>query len=187
MGKYNLKLVAKDEAGNKSSVDFVLNIYEKASLEIDKTNISLNIGETLLVSAKVKGKDQTVNWTSDNNTIVVVDNGKITAVSPGTAIIRVTCGNLAKEINVNVKAKETNNNANSQNSNNNKNNANNSSSGGTGGNKVTNPSQYNKYFSEVSIATYNEALSYAEGKVNSGVVNSYSLMPDGKGYQVTFG
>lgn len=186
-GKYNLKLVAKDEAGNKSSVDFVLNIYEKASLEIDKTNISLNIGETLLVSAKVKGKDQTVNWTSDNNTIVVVDNGKITAVAPGTAIIRVTCGNLAKEINVNVKAKETNNNANSQNSNNNKNSANNSSSGGTGGNKVTNPSQYNKYFSGVSIATYNEALSYAEGKVNSGVVNSYSLMPDGKGYQVTFG
>ncbi len=63
----------------------------------------------MLVSAKVKGKDQTVNWTSDNNTIVVVDNGKITAVAPGTAIIRVTCGNLAKEINVNVKAKETNN------------------------------------------------------------------------------
>lgn len=186
-GKYNLKLVAKDEAGNKSSVDFVLNIYEKASLEIDKTNISLNIGETSLVSAKVKGKDQSVNWTSDNNTIVVVDNGKITAVAPGTTVIRVTCGNLAKEINVNVKAKETNNNANSQNSNNNKNNANNSSSGGTGGNKVTNPSQYNKYFSGVSIATYNEALSYAEGKVNSGVVNSYSLMPDGKGYQVTFG
>ena len=117
---------------------------------------------------------------------MVVDNGKITAVAPGTAIIRVTCGNLAKEINVIVKAKETNNSANSQNSNNNKNNANNSSSGGTGGNKVTNPSQYNKYFSGVSIATYNEALSYAEGKVNSGVVNSYSLMPDGKGYQVTF-
>ena len=102
MGKYNLKLVAKDEAGNKSSVDFVLNIYEKASLEIDKTNISLNIGETLLVSAKVKGKDQTVNWTSDNNTIVVVDNGKITAVAPGTANIRVTCGNLAKEINASL-------------------------------------------------------------------------------------
>ena len=96
-GKYNLKLVAKDEAGNKSSADFILNIYEKASLEIDKTNISLNIGETSLVSAEVKGKDQTVNWTSDNNTIVVVDNGKITAVAPGTAFIRVTCGNLAKE------------------------------------------------------------------------------------------
>ena len=32
-----------------------------------------------------------------------------------------------------------------------KNNANNSSSGGTGGNKVTNPSQYNKYFSEVRL------------------------------------
>lgn len=66
-------MVAKDEAGNKSSADFILNIYEKASLEIDKTNISLNIGETSLVSAEVKGKDQTVNWTSDNNTIVVVE------------------------------------------------------------------------------------------------------------------
>ena len=52
--------------------------------------------------------------------------------------------------------------------------------------KVSNPSQFNKYFVGNSIDTYNEALSYAEGMMNSGKVNGYALNPDGNGFNVVF-
>lgn len=52
--------------------------------------------------------------------------------------------------------------------------------------KVSNPSQFNKYFAGNSIDTYNEALSYAEGMMNSGKVNGYALNPDGNGFNVVF-
>ena len=53
-------------------------------------------------------------------------------------------------------------------------------------NEARNPSVYNKYFSGNSISVYNNALDYAESILNSGKANGYSLLPDGKGYNVTF-
>ncbi len=53
-------------------------------------------------------------------------------------------------------------------------------------NSNSNPSQYDKFFEGNSIDIYNEANFYAKNLFESGVVNGYTLMPTGEGYQVSF-
>lgn len=52
---------------------------------------------------------------------------------------------------------------------------------------ASNPTQYNRYFAGNSIDTYNSAYDYAESIVNSGKASNYQVMPDGNGFNVTFG
>lgn len=52
---------------------------------------------------------------------------------------------------------------------------------------ASNPAQYNRYFAGNSIDTYNSAYDYAESIVNSGKASNYQVMPDGNGFNVTFG
>lgn len=52
---------------------------------------------------------------------------------------------------------------------------------------ASNPTQYNRYFAGNSIDTYNSAYDYAESIINSGKANNYQVMPDGNGFNVTFG
>lgn len=51
---------------------------------------------------------------------------------------------------------------------------------------ISNFSQYNKYFSGKSINSYNKACQYASKILNQNKANGYSVVPDGKGYQVEF-
>lgn len=50
----------------------------------------------------------------------------------------------------------------------------------------SNPSEYDRYFSGIAISVYNTALDYAENILSIGVAGSYSIMPTGEGYQVSF-
>ncbi len=61
---------------------------------------------------------------------------------------------------------------------------------GGGGSKSNNtdynPSQYDKYFEGNSVDIYNEAILYAKVIFNKSLVNGYSVMPTGEGFQVVF-
>ena len=80
------------------------------SLSLDKTNLSLSIGETAQLTATVKpdnATDKNVSWTSSDETVAKVDDGKVTAVKSGKATIIAKCGDKTAECEVTVYAKVT--------------------------------------------------------------------------------
>ena len=64
------------------------------SVTLDKTSLDLKVGETYSFNPTVSPADATspvLTWKSDNEEVVTVDNGKVTAVREGTATVTVTC------------------------------------------------------------------------------------------------
>ena len=72
-----------------------------SGVSLDQASLELNTGATKILVATISPSDATtkdVTWTSGNPEIAKVDaNGKITAVSSGTATITVTTKNGEKE------------------------------------------------------------------------------------------
>ena len=69
---------------------------EVTSVEIDSEDIELKVGEEKTVTATVNpenAEDKTLTWESSNTAVATVENGKITAVSEGTAEISVKSTN----------------------------------------------------------------------------------------------
>lgn len=66
-------------------------------VSLDKESIELKSGKTAQLYAKILPEDTTMNniltWSSDNEAVAIVENGIVTAVSEGTANIRVTTSN----------------------------------------------------------------------------------------------
>ena len=81
-------------------------------VSINKTSLSLTAGETETLVATVLPSDATdksVIWSSSNSSVASVDNGVVTAISPGTAFITVTtvAGNKTVTCSVTVTAQNT--------------------------------------------------------------------------------
>ena len=72
----------------------VIDPYAVTGVTLDRTTLSLEMGETATLVATVlpeDARDKTVTWSSGNTAVATVDQqGKITTVSPGTAQITVT-------------------------------------------------------------------------------------------------
>ena len=63
------------------------------NVTLDKTTLTLEVGETETLSATVQPINatvQTVTWTSGDESVATVTNGVVTAISEGTATIMVT-------------------------------------------------------------------------------------------------
>lgn len=71
--------------------------YYAHSLSIDKTSLNMLVGTEAIINATVEPEDDLV-WTSSNESVATVEDGKVTAISNGTAIITVTTpgGNSAQ-------------------------------------------------------------------------------------------
>ena len=99
-------------AGSVSAVCKVTVEGVKVSeIKLDKTSVSLKAGETAQLTAVVtpdNAADKTVTWTSSDEKIATVADGKITAVAPGTATITATAGGKSATCTVTV-AKEAKN------------------------------------------------------------------------------
>ena len=81
-----------------------------SSVILDKTTLSLSVGETATLTATVKpdnATDKNVSWTSSDETVAKVDDGKVTAVKSGKATIIAKCGDKTAECEVTVYAKVT--------------------------------------------------------------------------------
>lgn len=76
------------------------------SIELDINNVQLIEGKTLNINATIYPSDATnnnLNWSSNNESVAIVDeNGKITAVSEGEAVINVQLDNVSANCNVKV-------------------------------------------------------------------------------------
>lgn len=67
---------------------------------LDKESVSLKVGGTITLHATVSpsgASDKTVSWSSDKPEIATVENGFVTAVAKGTAIITVTTNDGGKK------------------------------------------------------------------------------------------
>ncbi len=68
-----------------------------SSIKLDKTSVSMTVKEVLTLTATVEpadADDKTVTWTSSDESVAKVDNGKITAVGKGTAKITASAGTM---------------------------------------------------------------------------------------------
>lgn len=86
-------------------------IVKVTGVTLDKTAVNLEVGESTVVKESVQPEnatDKTVSWSSKNETVASVDNGKITALKEGIAEIIVTTadGNKTATCTVNVIPKQ---------------------------------------------------------------------------------
>lgn len=76
------------------------------NVTLSKTELSLEVGETEVLTATVTPEDatdKTVTWTTSNETVATVSaDGTVTAVAAGTATITATCGDFKAECAVTV-------------------------------------------------------------------------------------
>ncbi len=82
---------------------------EVTGITLDKTSGSIEVGETLKLTAKVEPEaaQAEVKWSSSDETIATVNDGVVTGVKAGTAEITATAGEKSATCTVTVKAKDT--------------------------------------------------------------------------------
>lgn len=83
-----------DEPDNPDEPDEPIIEVPAYSVQIDKYYVELNIGDTTTITATPEPANSTdeMVWTSENPNIATVENGVVTAISPGDVTIKVTCG-----------------------------------------------------------------------------------------------
>ena len=59
----------------------------ETSITLDKTTLSLMVGDIQTLTATTSSADETVTWTTSDDKVATVENGKVTAVAIGTATI----------------------------------------------------------------------------------------------------
>ncbi|WP_051656538.1 Ig-like domain-containing protein [Butyrivibrio sp. AE3004] len=79
---------------NKVIAPIQITVYQPVTgLTLDKTNLSLRVGETAPLTSTIipaDADDKTVTWSSSDEAVATVANGTITAVKTGTATITAT-------------------------------------------------------------------------------------------------
>ena len=105
------KITAK--AGDKTAtctVTVTAGTVAVTSITLDKTTLSLAIGESYTLTATVKpdnATDKTVTWSTSDSKVATVSNGKVTAVKAGTAKITAKAGDKTATCTVTVTAATT--------------------------------------------------------------------------------
>lgn len=81
---------------------------EVTTIELDADVIGIEVGESRTVKAVVKDQrgnpitSENIEWTSSDESVAAVSNGKITGVSEGTAVITASVGDISAQLTVNV-------------------------------------------------------------------------------------
>ncbi len=79
-------------------------IAQAATLKMNKKKKTLKVGQTFRL--EVKGTSQKVKWTSSDNTVATVNsNGKVTAKSEGTVVIRAEVAKKSFYCTITIKGK----------------------------------------------------------------------------------
>ena len=74
---------------------------EKLKLSLEKNEVTIALGENLLVDVLSETSEKIV-WETEDASIATVENGVIVGVSKGTTYITVTSGDLSAKIKVTV-------------------------------------------------------------------------------------
>ena len=95
-GKATISVISED--GGKSAtcaVTVKAKVINVSSVTLNKTSVSLKVGETITLEATVNpsdATDKTVSWSSSDEDIAIVSNGVVTAKKVGTAPITAKAG-----------------------------------------------------------------------------------------------
>lgn len=76
---------------------------EEVSIVLNPTELLLAVGESQKVNAAVKPDGTTLTWSTDAEDVATVNNGIVTAVASGTAIITATAGDVKATCTVTVR------------------------------------------------------------------------------------
>lgn len=76
-------------------------------LSLDKSSLTLEMGQSAMIIATVSGTNSVPAWTSSAPAVATVNNGRVTAVSDGTATITATLGEQSATCAVTVSSRET--------------------------------------------------------------------------------
>lgn len=74
------------------------------TITLNQTELSIEEYEKALLIATVSGSDEEIVWTSSDSTVASVDNGSVSALATGTAIITASVGDEQATCNVTVRA-----------------------------------------------------------------------------------
>lgn len=110
------KVTASLESDSRKFVVFDVNVTEPAvdpkpdleAIILDKTDLSLEVGQTDILKATLSPSDATaaITWKSNNENVATVDNsGLVKAIAEGSAEITATSGGITGTCNVTVTAK----------------------------------------------------------------------------------
>ena len=105
-------ITVKTEDGDKTAACEVTvkeNGYPVESVSLDKTSMELTEGDEATLTATVtpdNASNKNVTWSSSNTEVATVENGKVTAVKAGTAIITVRTDDGDKTATCEVTVKE---------------------------------------------------------------------------------
>ena len=99
-----------DGKKGECTVSVVKKAIAVSEIKLDKTELTLYEGDEETLTATVIPSDATlrgeITWSSSNTQVATVDNGKVTAVSMGSATITVSLEGFKAECNVTVKGME---------------------------------------------------------------------------------
>ena len=96
------------KAGSKEAKCTVTITVPVESITLDQTSISLEENQSTLLTATVKpddATDKTVTWSSSNEKVATVAEGRVTTLKEGTATITASCGGKSATCAVTVKKK----------------------------------------------------------------------------------
>ena len=99
--------VTTEDGGFTADCEVTVTSIAVESISLNLENTSLKIGATVELVATVLPEDATnkeVTWSSDNTAVATVDNGIVTGLSEGTAVIKATTvdGNMSASCTVRV-------------------------------------------------------------------------------------
>ena len=75
----------------------------KASITLSASKLTMEVGDTSILTATVTGKSSKVTWKSSNKNVVSVSGGKLTAKKAGKATISAKANGKTKKCVVTVK------------------------------------------------------------------------------------
>ncbi len=99
------KATVTAQCGGKTAKCIVTVVVPVTSVTLDKSILTIAVGETSVLTATVKpdnATDRTISWSSSNPSVVKVDNGKLTALKVGTAVVSVIASNFSASCSVTV-------------------------------------------------------------------------------------
>ena len=99
--------ITASAAGFEASCEVTVlhRVIEVETVTLDRTEASVNEAETITLTATVlpeNADDKTVTWTTSDETVATVEDGVVTGVKAGTAVITATSGSASASCTVTV-------------------------------------------------------------------------------------
>lgn len=94
VGVAKIKVKGKNVTSNEVTIT-VIDKYAVTGVKLNEKSLTLEVGKSGKLIATVlpeDARDKTVTWSSDKESVATVNEGVVTAVSPGTATIKVAAG-----------------------------------------------------------------------------------------------